>query len=162
MMKLKLIFKMVWIKLKIKVCNTEHTIDLLQFRVIPLVLALLYGNCPVTFKLNRILTFSRGCHQWRCYVKSGALGGFVGVVGTCRCCACGFVDGRLHHGCFSGKASDSLNFDILRGQFFFYSVSFVICIYLNCVTNQTFCKLFLLFNVRNIFFLLTYLNQKIL
>ena len=60
------------------------------------------------------------------YVKIGVPGGFAGFVGevtvlwslfnkaaTLR--ACGFVDGRLQHGCFSGKASDSLNFDILRG-----------------------------------------------
>ena len=52
-----------------------------QFRVIPLVLALLYGNYPLTFKLNHILPFSRGCRHWRCFVERGVLEGFVGFVG---------------------------------------------------------------------------------
>ena len=67
---------------------------------------------------------------------------FAGVVGGCRCCglfnkaatlrACGFVEGRHQHGCFSSAiceifesaffdehlattASDSLTFDMLLG-----------------------------------------------
>ena len=57
-----------------------------QFRVIPLVFAVLYGNRPLTFKLNHILPFSRGCHHWRCSVNRGVLGGFAGFVGRCGCC----------------------------------------------------------------------------
>ena len=111
--------------------------------MIPLVLALLYGNCPLTFKLNHILPFSRGCHHWRCSVERGVLGGFAGFVGrvpmlrslfnkAASLRACGFVEGRLQHGCFSSvvcetfestffdehlatTASNSLNFDILLG-----------------------------------------------
>ena len=61
-----------------------------------------------------------------------------------------------HSNLISTTASDSLNFDILLGQFL-YLVSFIICIFLNCVTNQTFSRLYLLFNVRNIFFTYFYL-----
>ena len=56
--------------------------------------------------------------------------------------------------CLRTTASLSLNFDISRGQFL-YSVSFIIWIYWNYVTNQTFCKLSFLFNARNIFYLHT-------
>ena len=79
-----------------------------------------------------------------------------------------FVEGRLQHGCFScviceifestffwwASASDSFWFSKFWHitRLVFISVSFVICIYLNCFTNQTFCKFYLLFNVRNIFF----------
>ena len=84
--------------------------------------------------------------------------------------ACSFVEWRFQHWWFSfvicetfestyfheylaTAASDSLSFDILLGQFL-YSGFFVIYIYLNCVTNQSFSKSYLLFNVRNIFLLI--------
>lgn len=52
--------------------------------------------------------------------------------------------------CLRTTASLSLNFDISLGQFL-CKVSFIIWIYWNYVTNQTFCKLCFLFNARNIF-----------
>ena len=134
------------------------------------------------------MPFFRSCHHRRCSVKRNNLGGFAGFAGGRRCCSLFLIRLRawglalllrenssmrnfpvgsvefLRTPIFMSTCQRQLlilwNFEILLGSFL-YSVSFVICIYLNCVTNQTFCKLYLLFNVRNIFLLtlLTYFTN---
>ena len=123
---------------------------------------LLYGNCPLSFKLKSYFAFlqklplsevfcKEGCSQRFCrfHERLPVLQSLFNKAMDLR--ACGFIEGRLQHGYFSCvsceifestffdehlpmTASDSLNFDMLLGQFL-YSVSFVICIYLNCIPN---------------------------
>ena len=141
-----------------------------QFRVIPFVLALLYRNCSLTFKLNHILPFSRGCHYWRCSIERGVLEGFVGFVEVGRGVPVlqslfNKVANLRGEGRAWGEtsawefflcdlqnfwehlfwwASDNDSFWFFKFWHitrFLYTVSFIICIYLNCVTNQIFCCL---------------------
>ena len=67
---------------KVFIIPTWFGFVIYQFRVIPPVFALLYGNCRLTFKLNHTLPFSRGCHHWRCSVERDVLGGFTGFAGV--------------------------------------------------------------------------------
>ena len=114
-----------------------------QLWLIPPVLALLHGNCPLTFKLRSYfvflqkllssgVSFKKGC-SWRFHgFREGAavLQSFFNKATGLR--ACGFIEGRLQRGDFScviceifegtyfdehllTTTSDSLNFDILLG-----------------------------------------------
>ena len=73
---------------KVFIIPTSSGFVIYQFRVIPPVLALLCKNCPLTFKLNHILPFSKGCHHWRCSVERDILVGFASFARGRRWC-CG-------------------------------------------------------------------------
>ena len=119
---------------KVFIISTLSGFVIYQFRVIPTVLALIYRNCPLNFKLTSDfkLFCKKGC-SWRFHkfcrrvpVLQSLLNKSMGLR------ACGFIEGRLQHGCFCcvickifestyfdehlpTTASDSLNFDILLG-----------------------------------------------
>ena len=110
---------------------------------------------PSDFQTKSYFTFLQRLPSLEVFCKEGCSWRFCGFCGevlvlrslfnkAASLRACGFVEWRLQHWGFSSviceifestffneylarAASDSLNFDILLGQFF-YSVSFVICI----------------------------------
>ena len=160
---------------KFCIISTWSGFAIYLFRIIPPALALLYGNCPLAFKLRSYFVFlqklssevfcKKKCGRTpllqSCFNKAGGLrpGGSVKRRLQCACLSfgiCKIFESIYFEEHLSTTVHVSLNFDILLVNFL-YSVSFVICIYLNYVTDQTFCKLYLLFNVRNLFYLLTYL-----
>ena len=129
-----------------------------QFRVILSALDLVYKNCSLTFKRKSYFVFLQKPLSSDVFCNAGCSWRFPGFCRTepvfqslfnqtTGLRVSSFIDEYLPM-----TASDSINFDILLGLFL-YSVSFVISIYFKLCFQSNICILYLLLNVRNIFFI---------
>ena len=97
---------------KVFIILTWSELVIYLFRVIFPVLALIYGNCPLTFKLRSYFVFLQELPSFEVFCKKGCSWRFPGLhrrvllfqslfnKATCHR-ACGFIEGRLQRECLS-------------------------------------------------------------
>ena len=144
---------------KVFIILTWSELMIYLFRVNIPVLALICGNCPLTFQLRSYFVFLQELPSFEVFCKKGCSWRFPGLhlrallfqslfnKATCQR-ACGFIEGRLQRECLSCTICE-----IFESTYIKEHLPTTASVSLN-LFSKTFCKLYLLFNVRNIFYLL--------